>query len=147
MEKQTIQDDIKLGSPGRMDPVKQTAQATRVQIARQSPQAASSDSVIMPLHTDKPVTQNKKKDTAVPRTLPPRQVDEISTAPDIPLIDSSILKLQAISWSPIPKDRMTVINNRILREENAIEGYAIILIDQDSVIVEKDAEKGKLVFK
>ena len=42
---------------------------------------------------------------------------------------------------------MVVINNRILREKGAIEGYAIILIDEDTVIVKKDAEKGRLVFK
>jgi hypothetical protein len=146
-EEQTIQDDIKLEKPGRMDPVKQTAQATGVQITRHSPPAASIDSVkqAMPTHTGKPAAQNKETDKPAP--LAARQVNGISSTPDIPLIDPSILKLQAISWSPTPKDRMTVINNRILREKSAINGYAIILIDQDTVIVKKDTEKGRLVFK
>ena len=145
----TAKDDLKPKKTGQIDPLNQTVQTTGVQIARPSSSTTSDNNTrhIMPAHTN-PITQNKEK--SVPRTsraLPPRQVNKISTIPDIPIIDPSILKLQAISWSPTPKDRMVVINNRILREKSAIEGYAIILIDEDTVIVEKDAEKGKLVFK
>ncbi len=146
----TVKDDLKPKETGQIDPLNQTVPATGVQLARPSSSTTSDNNTshIMPAHTGTPITQNKEK--SVPRTsraLPPRQVDKISTIPDIPIIDPSILKLQAISWSPTPKDRMVVINNRVLREKSAIEGYTIILIDQDTVIVEKEAEKGKLVFK
>jgi len=63
----------------------------------------------------------------------------------IPILTSD-LKLQAISWSPEPANRIVVINGNILREGAALEGYSINRIAKDEVLVRKGAEEWKLVF-
>ena len=64
----------------------------------------------------------------------------------IPVLTSG-LKLQAISWSQNPADRIAVINGNILREGAALEGYSISRIAKDEVVVRKGAEEWKLVFR
>jgi hypothetical protein len=56
------------------------------------------------------------------------------------------LKLQAISWASAPGDRLAVINGNIMREGASLEGYSIIQIDRDEVVVRKGSEQWKLVF-
>jgi hypothetical protein len=51
------------------------------------------------------------------------------------------IKIQAIAWSPIPDERMSVINNRIVREGDSVEGFSVVKIRSDDVIVR---EKGRL---
>lgn len=63
----------------------------------------------------------------------------------IPILTSD-LKLQAISWSPDPANRIAVINGNILREGAALEGYSINRIAEDEVLLRKGAEEWKLVF-
>ncbi len=63
----------------------------------------------------------------------------------IPVLTSD-LKLQAISWSQNPADRIAVINGNILREGAALEGYSISRIAKDEVVVRKGLEEWKLVF-
>ncbi len=62
-----------------------------------------------------------------------------------PLEDSK-LKLQAISWSEKPENRIAVINSNIVREGELIEGFRVIQIGQDDVLVRADAKEWKLVF-
>ncbi len=146
----SLQADLKIEKSGQLYPLSRTAQSTGVQTqaVRPSP-PANSVGKVMPADLGKPVMQDKEKNKADPLTAekpPTRQAYAVSPTPAIPMIDPSILKLQAIAWSPEAKDRMVVINNRILREKGSIEGYVIILIDQNSVIVKKGTDKGRLVF-
>lgn len=62
-----------------------------------------------------------------------------------PLEDSK-LKLQAISWSENPDNRIAVINGSIMREGESIEGFRIIQIGQDDVVVRAGQNERKLVF-
>jgi hypothetical protein len=59
---------------------------------------------------------------------------------------TSDLKLQAISWSQNPANRIAVINGNILREGAELEGYSISRIAKDEVVVRKGGEEWKLVF-
>lgn len=63
----------------------------------------------------------------------------------IPVLESGP-KLQAISWSKEPKDRIAVVNGNIVREGNTIDGYSITRIDKDEVVVRKGLDEWKLVF-
>jgi hypothetical protein len=83
-----------------------------------------------------------KKSTTVRRTP-----SKSAAAPGagIPILTSD-LKLQAISWSQNPANRIAVINGNILREGAALEGYSISRIAKDEVVVRKGAEEWKLVF-
>ena len=62
-----------------------------------------------------------------------------------PLEDSK-LKLQAISWSENPDNRIAVINGSIMREGESIEGFRIIQIGQDDVVVRDGPNERRLVF-
>jgi len=135
--------------PGGMYALNRTVQATAVQASGPLPPAKSDSEIMqsMPDDSGRPATRDKEKPVTMTAMKPPvRQTDEIGTTSGIRIIDPSILKLQAISWSPEAGDRMAVINNHILREKGSIQGYLIILIDRDSVIVKKGSEKKKLVF-
>ena len=148
-----VQADPTPENPVQMYPLNQTVKTTGIQATLPSPSAKSDSGVrqvvLKPADTGKPVKQDKEKSQSAPlETQKPtvEQINAISTTPDLQVIDPLTLKLQAISWSPYAKDRMAVINESIVREKGSIKGYVIILINQDSVIVKKGAEKGRLVF-
>lgn len=56
------------------------------------------------------------------------------------------LQLQAISWSDIPTARITIIAGRILREGQNVDGYAVVEIRPNDVIVQKAGKHWKLVY-
>ena len=57
------------------------------------------------------------------------------------------MKLQAVTWSRVPQKRITVINNRILREGDMVSGYLIKTINQDDVVLSQEGTKWKLLFR
>lgn len=57
------------------------------------------------------------------------------------------LNLQAISWSDIPSARITVIDGRILREGHSVEGYTVIEIRPEDIIVGKAGKRWKLTYR
>ncbi len=59
---------------------------------------------------------------------------------------SSGLKLQAIAWSSDSKERIAVVNGRILREGSSIEGALIIKIDKNDVSFQKGGEQWRQKF-
>lgn len=60
---------------------------------------------------------------------------------------SDTLRIQAISWSPTESQRIVVLNNRVVSEGETVEGYKIIEIKRDGVILEKDGTAKRLVLK
>jgi hypothetical protein len=91
----------------------------------------------------------KKIPAETRRAAPPASAAEPepdrSAATDLPVLTTD-LKLQAISWAPLPGHRLAVINGNILREGAALEGYVIVGIYRDEVVVRKGSEQWKLVF-
>jgi general secretion pathway protein B len=71
------------------------------------------------------------------------QVKEV----EIPVLNDPELKLQAITWSRDPQKRIAVINNRILRQGEAVYGYRIDRINQDDVVLSDAGEQWKLLFR
>lgn len=57
------------------------------------------------------------------------------------LLADGRLKVQAIAWSPVAQDRMAVMNNHIVHEGETVDGFSIVAIGQDDVVVK---EKGQL---
>jgi hypothetical protein len=76
--------------------------------------------------------------------LPPKNVDAKRVSAQ-PLKDSKLI-LQAISWSEKPENRIAVINASIVREGQSIEGFRVIQIGQDDVVVRGSGKEWKLVF-
>jgi hypothetical protein len=62
---------------------------------------------------------------------------------NVPILRGGGLKVHAIVWSPVSKDRMTVINSRILYEGDTVDGYTLLSIRADDVVVRKDGGGGK----
>lgn len=95
--------------------------------------------------------------TAVEPAAHPEAVDNASLASDIslkepekieiPLLEDSNIKLQAITWSKDPQKRIAVINNSILRQGEAIADYRIDVINQDDVVLSNRGSKWKLLFR
>jgi hypothetical protein len=118
-----------------------------------------------PKEASPPTAPLPEKAVPVPKVVPPPAVKKIPSAPrkekpparaveaepdrsttaDLPILTTD-LKLQAISWASAPGDRLAVINGNIMREGTSLEGYSIVQIDRDEVVVRKGSEQWKLVF-
>ena len=61
-------------------------------------------------------------------------------------VDTS-LDLQAIAWATDSINRIAVINGRIMKEGDTIEGYKIGVIDKDAVILHKEEKTVKINFR
>jgi hypothetical protein len=57
------------------------------------------------------------------------------------------LTLQAISWSEQEAERLAVINNQIVREGTTFEGYNVVRIETERVLLRKNGEAWALAFK
>ncbi len=78
-----------------------------------------------------------------PAAPPPAPQDAYARAEVLP---KDTLQLQAISWSDIPTERITIIAGQILREGQTIDGYSVIAIRPEDVILEKAGKWWKLVY-
>ncbi|MGD8676824.1 MAG: general secretion pathway protein GspB [Desulfobacterales bacterium] len=119
-----------------------------------------------PKEASPPTAPPMEKAAPMPKVVPPPAVKKVPSAPrkkkppvraveaepdraataDLPVLTTD-LKLQAISWASAPGDRLAVINGNIMREGASLEGYSIVQIDRDEVVVRKGSEQWKLVFK
>ena len=91
------------------------------------------------------------REQRLPQATPPGrrtpQTRSEAISPTIPLLRAADLKLHAIAWSPEPSQRMAVINNSVTREGDTIEGFAVLLITEDEILVRKDREKWRLMLR
>lgn len=118
-----------------------------------------------PKEASPPTAPPVGKAAPMPKAVPPPAVKKVPSAPrkekspvraveaepdraaiaDLPVLTTD-LKLQAISWASAPGGRLAVINGNIMREGASLEGYTIVQIDRDEVVVRKGSEQWKLVF-
>ena len=88
-----------------------------------------------------------KKDT---RTIAPaaRAKQPAQTRPRVTYdrIDDSRLKLQALAWSDDAARRIAVINGRIVHEGESVDGYQVIKIRQEDVVVNEGGKSWRLEF-
>jgi len=80
--------------------------------------------------------ENKKKTPAM-----------VKQPPLLEQIDETGLKLHAIAWSSDPQKRIAVINGRIVREGESIEGFSVTHIGAEEVVVREGEKAWKLVFR
>lgn len=64
----------------------------------------------------------------------------------VSVFNDSKLKLQAIAWSQDASRRMVVINSRIFREGETVDGFSITQIREDDVIITDGSEIWRLEF-
>ena len=51
------------------------------------------------------------------------------------------IKLQAIVWGPNPNERMAVINNRVVHQGAVLDGFTVVAIIENAVIVAEGQER------
>ena len=79
-------------------------------------------------------------------TKPPVKAKKPSSVKTYDRIDRSKLKLQALAWFDEAAKRMAVINNRVVREGESVDGYQITQIRQEDVVVNDGRKSWSLVF-
>jgi hypothetical protein len=64
-----------------------------------------------------------------------------------PTLTDGRLKVHAIAWSAAVEDRMAVINSRVVHEGDSVDGFAVVAIRPEDVVV-REKEKGlyRVVF-
>jgi hypothetical protein len=92
---------------------------------------------------------DKTSPEPVRNTAPKQVTDPAGTmsSAHLELVDETRLKLHAIAWSTLPEKRIAVINGRIVREGESIEGFQVMRIGTEEVVVREGERKYKLVFK
>ncbi len=78
------------------------------------------------------------------------QKENRSTADEKPAViqsrDDSKFRLQAIAWSAKAHQRMAVINGRILREGESLDGFLVAHIREDEVILSDGGTSWRIEF-
>lgn len=138
-------ESTKIATTAKQPAVKPVAPVQKVippQPERPAPQSRPPRPAVSPTAAEKSVPPPAKTPpparAAAPDSAPPPKVE-------LPVL-STDLKLQAISWAREPKNRIAVINGSIVREGGGMEGYAIVRIDEDQVVVRKGSDQWRLVF-
>ena len=68
----------------------------------------------------------------------------VDTYKNTPPLTDGRLKVHAIAWSPVPENRMAVMNNRVIYEGDSVDDFVVVAIRSDDVVVR---EKGKGVWR
>jgi hypothetical protein len=79
-----------------------------------------------------------------PAETPPATTDNLFGR--APLLTDRSLEVQAIAWSPVADECLAVINNHIVREGNSVDGYSVITIGQDQVLVKQGTQQFVVPF-
>jgi len=126
--------------------IKSVPQAPRVEAASNDTTLADDNRPADSENTSGSIVHQSRQVPDSEKNIP---ADENGTAPGsvVPVLDDSSMKLQAISWSSDPAGRMAIINGKICREKDRVDGYVIKKISSGDVVLVKGAVLGKLVFK
>lgn len=115
------------------------------------------DVVAVVLAVDEPPVETVTATSSPPLPVPEKTGGEGEPAPAASalgggpepaagLLRDPSVKLQAISWSADANRRMAVINGKICRENETIDGYVVLAIGPEAVLVGRGAVRGRLVF-
>lgn len=106
--------------------------------------------LLTPHEKKTPIADSTRKKTTTPKNIkkygPNTNIKRLAAIP-VKQDNESRLRLQAIAWSSDPKDRMVVINDRIVREGESVEGVLVTHIGKDEVIFRKGSEKWRQMFR
>ncbi len=139
-------------------PVREEAARTAVSIPVEQP----AEKEVFPVEQEKDVpvrdivqtagTIDEKQADMPARHASIEPVPDLNNAPqtvvreELPILEAGILKLQAITWSPVAEKRFIVVNNTISRTRDVVNGYIISRINLDSIVVrQKNSEQEWLV--
>ena len=119
-----------------------------------TPQAVQNSKIKRPLKkaSASPGSQSVKRPAAGKKSRPiapvtrTKQPAQTSTRTAYRPIEDDKLKLQALAWSDDAARRMAVINGRIVHEGDSVDGYQVLKIREEDVIVNKSGKSWSLEF-
>ncbi len=126
--------------PGTAIPSKQ---AQRSDIGNQAALKQSPRQTLTPSKKSIAGKRAASRKTAGAETAAPKSQ---SAKPTYTRLDDSNIKLQALAWSADAAKRMAVINGRIVREGESMDGYQINQIRQEDVVVSDGSQLWSLEF-
>lgn len=100
-----------------------------------------------PVIEKKPIPQLQDIKKKEPLQMPQPISKPVPKKNEIFPLKDEILNLQAISWAKNPSGRIAVINTKIVGEGESVQGYRIVEIGQDEVILGLADQKFRLIFK
>jgi len=95
------------------------------------------ESQLLTKKKDKPDSIDASSKKALTREKKPLPMDRL---------EGVSFKIQAISWGETPQERLTVINNKVLREGDSLEGYQISHINPDDIVLRRGDKMYQLDF-
>jgi len=66
---------------------------------------------------------------------------------DAKSLESDQMMLQAVAWAPRPEKRMGVIDGQVVREGDDANGYTVVKIRKQNVILQRDGQYFRLEFQ
>ena len=123
--------------------------------ARRRPEPAAADrETATPLKRNPPTREVpsagrpevKKGPATASSAAPKRQPVKSKTRTNYSRLADGRLKLQALAWSDDAARRMAVINGRIVHEGESVDGYQVMMIREEDVIVREKGQSWSLEF-
>jgi type II secretory pathway component PulC len=119
-----------------------------------TPQAGPNSKINKPLKkaSTSAGLQPAKSPAAVKKSRPPAPVTRAKqpaqTRPQKTYrpFEGGKLKLQALAWTDVDARRMAVINGRIVHEGDSVDGYQVLKIRKEDVIVNENGKSWRLAF-
>lgn len=113
---------------------------------------SSAEPVKSPTATTRPAESKARRTISAPPSKSPPAAPADTRASDdarfsaAERLRDNRLKIQAIAWSPIADECMAVINSHIVHEGSTVEGFSVIAIRPDDVIVKEQGRLYRVVF-
>ncbi|MBF0118135.1 MAG: general secretion pathway protein GspB [Desulfobacterales bacterium] len=85
--------------------------------------------------------------TITPKKEPLLLQKKMNLEINLPPLNSPDIKIQAIAWSANPKSSIAVINDRIVKRGDLIDGAKLIEIKEKSIVMELQGSKWEIEFK
>ena len=132
-------------------PASQKVQKNPIYTSSDKTQAPAKDASVKPNVSRPPTASSGKpvqRDTGASAAVTEGQSESRVTpvAKSYRRLDESKLKLQAIAWSKIAAQRIAVINGRIVREGESVDGFVVNQIRQEDVVVNDGSASWQLEF-
>ena len=138
----------KAAAPVRQAPAAQPAKGSRdsrkptrsrTPLPKKSKKAATK---IVPPTSQKTALKPSPKPEATKATT----VSRTRQTPQYSRLQNTDMVLQAIAWAPEPAKRIAVINGSIVREGEAIEGFTLMRIRKDDIVLNDGSQTWQLDF-
>lgn len=122
----------------------ETEQIQPVESTEDPMETAAGDTAI---HDPQPrvVTKDKKLPESIAEVSKETLVQEEEPLP-MDRLEGVSFKIQAISWGEAPQERLVVINNKVLREGDGIDGYRISRINPDDIVLRRGDNAYRIDF-